>query len=94
MCLKVVEQINTFFPAVRKHAEGGATRVCCFRNSGTTGMKMALAAVDRPYDLRSAEGETTKFTAKAVVGEEVKQVNENRQEKNRRSVPPLAAVGQ
>lgn len=57
-------------------------------------MKMALAAVDRPYDLRSAEGETTQFTAKAVVGEEVKQVNENRQEKNRRSVPPLAAVGQ
>lgn len=57
-------------------------------------MKMALAAVDRPYDLRSAEGETTKFTAKAVVGEEVNQVNENRQEKNRRSVPPLAAVGQ
>lgn len=55
-------------------------------------MKMALAAVDR-HDLRPAEAETTESTAKAVVGEEVNQVDENRQEKNRRSVPPLA-VGQ
>lgn len=55
-------------------------------------MKMALAAVDR-HDLRPAEAETTELTAKAVVGEEVNQVDENRPEKNRRSVPPLV-VGQ
>lgn len=56
-------------------------------------MKMALAAVDR-HDLRpEAEAETTELTAKAVVGEEVNQVDENRPEKNRRSVPPLV-VGQ
>lgn len=78
---------------MRKHhgpSSEVATRVLLPEFRDNRGMKMALA-VDC-HDLRPEEAETTESTANAVAGEQVNQVDENRQEKNRRSVPPL--VGQ